>query len=180
MGGVLILFSIGYYFNGRAWAPFQLIQAATIMPFMLLGFQAKKIKIPVAKHVDSLVISFIGFVFVFYLSQFDRPLNLVSNTLQQNPLLFIVCGVMGIGSLFFLSISIGGWLSKILVFFGLESMILMGIHQEIRVLSGYLIQSFIYLSPVELLIVNLISIILLSVPIILFLNTFLPFFVGKE
>lgn len=179
-GGVMAMFIVGYAFSGKAYAPFQLTQAFTIMPFMWVGHLMKRFKMPEMKWWQSLILSVVAFAALFMLAQHDRAVNLVSNTLMYNPVRFFACGIIGIMALVLLSLSIKCKLSSVLAYLGVESMTLMGIHQEIRVLSGYLIQSFIYLSPVELLIVNLISIILLSVPIILFLNKFLPFFVGKE
>jgi len=180
MGGVIVSFAIGYYLSGKAYAPFQITQALTVIPVMLMGYSLKRIGLPELNRLQSLFLCLIGFVMVWFLSQYDRPVNLVSNTLMGNPLLFIACGALGIVSLILLSKNIFGLASRIFMFFGVESMTLMGIHQEIRSMSNLLANSFFELSRMQLLVVNLLSVFILSVPIIWLLNTYFPKLTGKR
>ena len=179
-GGVIVSFAIGYYLSGKAYAPFQITQALTVIPVMLMGYSLKRIGLPELNRLQSLFLCLIGFVMVWFLSQYDRPVNLVSNTLMGNPLLFIACGALGIVSLILLSKNIFGLASRIFMFFGVESMTLMGIHQEIRSMSNLLANSFFELSRMQLLVVNLLSVFILSVPIIWLLNTYFPKLTGKR
>ena len=183
-----VLFTVGYLFNGHSFLPFKVFSTLTAFLFMFLGYFSKQYfyKILHVKKVFVLMASLIGFLAVLILSFASKEtVVLVSNILPKNPLITLSAGFMGCFAILFLSI----WISensktaKILSFYGLNSMIIMGIHSEINFvcrLAFDLIHNIINISQGVRSVLILIITLLISIPVCSLLNKYIPILVGKR
>ena len=139
-----LLFLVGYLLNGKSVLPFKIIPAMTCVFFQLscelfkrfidnLGFEDSKI----LTGGTTALISLIGLLITFLLSTLEQPnLNVISNSFPNNIVVTLICAEIGSISICFLSIFIQTvcYMQGILSYYGSISLLIMGVHSEIRVI----------------------------------------------
>ena len=131
------LLGVGYCLNGVTQLPFKIIQSLSCVFFLFCGDLF--IKSCSGRKLDRKLLSITGivcFTLVYVLSLFEEPnLNVISNRFPNNPIVTIVAAILGCVSVCCISmgIEVVKGIAGILSYYGMISLLIMGIHSEIRV-----------------------------------------------
>ena len=178
----IALFVLAYCFNGSDYLPFKIFSTLSAYLFMSTGYiskdQIEKIYLKTNFGINILmIIFFFSTAFIFSTFQ-DTDLLLVSNILPHNIVLVLLCAFAGIFGLIFLSFTMEkNLLSKLLIYYGRNSLIIMGTHSELHFLSRFLLEKIGISGKINDVITFFITIILV-IPIIQILNNHFPKLVG--
>ena len=112
----------------------------------------------------------------------DKPLVLASNILPSNPMITLVGGLAGCFGLLILAILIEDIpvLSKLLAYYGINSLIIMGVHSEIYFALRLILEVYIGVSEKYLAFIICLLILILVIPICIILNNHCAILVGKR
>lgn len=136
----LFLYVCGYLCEGKDTLPFKLVSTFTTFIFVYLGYVGREIieimkKYSIWRILLIMVLSFGTLCLISFLLV-EKNLLLVNNILPQNPIITLIGSLSGIlsiicGSLILEKATI---LESIFSYYGKNSMIVMGIHSEIRMM----------------------------------------------
>jgi len=180
----LCLFMLAYLCNGKNFLPFKIFSTLSAFLFLYIGYIAKNILKGFSKSLSQLklvLMSGMCLMVVFFVAMaIDAPLFLVTNNLPQNSILTLIGGMLGCVGIYFLSVVIARTkVATFFSFFGVNSLIIMGIHTEIH--YGFrLIFEIIGLNKICTEVLLFAIILLLSFPASFLLNKYFPVLVGKR
>lgn len=140
----IVLFGFGYVCRGIR-IPFSITSALTAFLFFNVGDMAKNIlvKIQQRKKIVAFIKSGVCVVLVSISAQLsDKNLILASNALPGNVILMLSASMIGCFLLVYLSNMIVGMrcLQMLLTYLGKNSLIIMGVHSEIRVVCYFILE----------------------------------------
>ena len=180
-----VLFVIGYLLNGYDFLPFKIISTLTAFLFVFAGYCIKSVyqHIKDIKGYLSAFAGVIGLGIAFVMSVLaDKALILVSNKLPTNPIFTLVGGFMGCFGVLLLSIAIESIsiVSKPLVYCGINSLIIMGVHGEINFLFQLVLEELIGIPQSYSTVIIFVLTFVLVIPICAILNNYFPVLIGRR
>ena len=165
--------------------PFFIIQSLTTFIFVFIGYESKEFCMTLVKYSNNLLLSIVAFLSVIFTAllaqQSNCKLLLLNNILPDNILVLIGAALCGILSIVCLSILLSKipLIKTILIWCGVNSLIIMGTHVEIRTAINLLL-GHISLCDQQMVAIKTVSIILICIPIVYMLKTYFPILVyGK-
>lgn len=183
---------LAYVLQGETFLPFRLIQSLSAFLFFFAGDVCKKLCDSVSRWLDQRKLqNLVGYVaatvvllgITWWMARLsDKDLILAGNCLPDNWLVTVVGGMSGCLALMLLSMmtaSVPG-LSKFLAFFGCNSMVVMGLHSEIRVGSYFVLEVIMKLSGWMVELTVFVLTIVVCVPVVCFINRYLPVLSGRK
>ncbi len=179
------LFALGYFVRGNSILPFKIESALTGLLFVFLGYCMKDTIHYVSaqrKTGSLLILALVGFGVVALLSAFvDTTVILVSNVLPENWIYTILGGFFGCVGMLSLSFLLERVqrISTYIAFFGVNSLIIMGIHSEINFAMRFVFHILHFDSVMRPVLIFAITL-LLSVPICVIINKYFPILAGKR
>lgn len=184
-GGIAAtLFALGYICQDVSFLPFKIGSTLTAFIFVFWGYALKSI-LNSFRKVNMLILFtalLVCFAITAILSVFaDRTVTLVANMLPANWIVTLVGGASGCTGLLFLALLLEPKpiMSRLLAFFGSNSMIVMGIHSEINFACRLLFDIVGLEQKYHVLFIFLMTM-ALSIPICAFFNRYFPILGGKE
>lgn len=178
-----MLFIIGHQLRGKEFIPFFIIQSLTTFIFVFWGYVSKEYCMTLAKKSNTIllfVVAIISIVFTVFLAHNSNcKLVLLNNILPDNILVLLGAAVSGITSIVCFSVFLSKipFIKTILIWCGVNSLIIMGTHMEIRTAINLLFGN-IEMCNQLMVVVKTITIILISIPIVYILNSYVPFLVN--
>ena len=177
----VLVYVIGVYVGNNTLNLFKIMSASTCVIFYYLGYILKTLFASYDGKNCGVYFCVCAGVSL-YLSSFEAfPLNLITNTIPATPVLNFACGLLGCLSVFYLSFLIlkqSGALLKVVLLMGVNSLVVMGTHIEIKVVLSYILNRFFdpsyYMSLALLL-----CIIIFSVPICALYRKYVASLIGK-
>ena len=180
-----LLFIMGHQLRGKEFMPFFIIQSLTTFIFVFMGYVCKSYFMSLAKNSSTLwisIVTFISVVLTVLLAQLSNcKLILLNNILPDNVLVLLGAAASGITSIFCLSIIISKipHIRTFLIWCGVNSLIIMGTHVEIRTAINLFLGNILMCDQL-MVVVKTLSILLISIPIVYILNKYFPLLVyGK-
>lgn len=180
-----MLFIIGHQLRGKEFMPFFIIQSLTTFIFVFMGYVSKEYCMTLVKYSNTLLLSIVAIISVTFTALLAQHSNckllLLNNILPDNILVLIGAALCGITSIICLSILFSKipLIKTILIWCGVNSLIIMGTHVEIRTAINLLLGN-ISMCDQLMVIVKSFSILLISIPIVYMLKTYFPILVyGK-
>ena len=181
--GVIVL----YYFSAKTgWLnnlPCKLGQSIAALFFMCCGqlFESKLTKMSNLKPFASLMLAFVGMLMVLSIAWYlDDTIDMAGNHFPSSLLLATIVALVGCMSLYLLSSSIKHWkINKSIAFYGINSMLILGLHIPIRNIFR-LALSRMGLSSQQSTLPIFIMIMVVSLPLIMVVNKYVPFLVGMK
>ena len=179
-----VLFVLGYVFQGKGFLPFKIFSTLTVFLFVFIGYLLKSVFPALQKRSPLILLGgaagCFGLVFVATLFA-DKTVTLVANSFPTNPAATLLGGFAGCFGLVFLALLLTRVpkLSDALAFYGVNSLIVMGIHSEINFALRFLFH-LISLGQIYRVILIFLLTLILSVPICIILSKYFPVLVGKR
>ncbi|MDL2243589.1 acyltransferase family protein [Bacteroidales bacterium OttesenSCG-928-J19] len=160
--------------------PYFIDTSLSVLLFFHLGYRLRKVpKIMTKNKYDTYISSFCLFLFLLLIYIYPVPCDIRENLIKGNFFFFIAECLAAIFGLLYLSKCLSH--SKILTFYGKNSLIIVGTHLIILGIITYIESSYsitflsiFYGLPI------LIIILVFSIPVIWILNKYFPFFVSKK
>ena len=177
-----MLFIIGHQLRGKEFMPFFIIQSLTTFIFVFMGYVSKEYCMILVKYSNTLLLSIVAIISVTFTALLAQHSNckllLLNNILPDNILVLIGAALCGITSIICLSILFSKipLIKTILIWCGVNSLIIMGTHVEIRTAINLLLGN-ISMCDQLMVIVKSFSILLISIPIVYMLKTYFPILV---
>ena len=178
----LLLFILGHILNDFQKLPFFLVQSLTVYIFIFFGYSTKSfIKSTIYNISDVLVFGISLLVCLFISTNIKSDLILMNNHIPKNLLMVLIGGLSGCIMLKYLSIIICKIpkAANFFIYFGINSMIIMGTHSEIRVALNFLLNP-LNINSILLVLIKFILTLIISIPVIYFMNHYTPFLLGKQ
>lgn len=180
-----LLFIMGHQLRGKEFMPFFIIQSLTTFIFVFMGYVCKDYFMSLAKNSRTLwysIVTVISVALTVLLAQLSNcKLILLNNILPDNVLVLLGAAASGITSILCLSIIISKipLIKTMLIWCGVNSLIIMGTHVEIRTAINLFLGN-ISMCDQLMVVVKTLSILLISMPIVYILNKYFPLLVyGK-
>ena len=179
----IALFVLGSLCRGMSFLPFKIFSTLTAFFFIYCGYVSKTnlMRLKEKKIWILFLASVIAFGATFFAAtSAERTLLLTSNVLPSNIFLVLAGGIFGCIGLICLAMSVEKtrFLSALLAFYGVNSLIIMGIHSEIS-LFFLLIFKLVGVAYLPKIVLVMIITMILSIPFSILLNKYLPFMVGR-
>lgn len=177
----ILLFILGYLLRGYECMPLYIIQSLTTFIFVFLGYSLKDFFCNKAISIQPLFLVLLSLLFIlvgFILSKISNcKLLLLNNILPDNVFVLLGGAICGILAIFGISnlLSKVKYINTILTWCGINSMIIMGIHSEIKTVLNFMLSSIDL--PIGLIIASkTLLIMLISVPVSQLLKKVIPLF----
>lgn len=173
---------IGYKFNGKSFLPLKIIPSLTGIFFYWIGDMSKNIVYKLNNEKEFLLIK--GIMSLVFLVLIVLNTNaytiLVSNLLPKKLYLMLIEGFLGIMTTIYFSIFLSKYykISNFIEFYGKNSMLIMGIHSEIHLISRFILEKIGFTTSQTVIPVFIITL-LTIIPMSIVINKYFPVFNGK-
>ena len=177
-----MLFIIGHQLRGKELMPFFIIQGLTTFIFVFMGNVSKEYCMALVKYSNTLLLSIVAIISVIFTALLAQHSNckliLLNNILPDNILVLLGAAFSGIISILCFSILLSNipLIKTILIWCGVNSLIIMGTHIEIRTAINLLL-GHISMCDQLMVIVKTFSILLISIPIVYMFKKYCPILV---
>lgn len=179
---IIVFLVIGYKFNGKSFLPLKIIPSLTGIFFYWIGDMSKNIVYKLNNEKEFLLIK--GIMSLVFLVLIVLNTNaytiLVSNLLPKKLYLMLIEGFLGIMTTIYFSIFLSKYykISNFIEFYGKNSMLIMGIHSEIHLISRFILEKIGFTTSQTVIPVFIITL-LTIIPMSIVINKYFPVFNGK-
>ncbi len=178
----VFVFVVGLVFSSRIEVgPVRVINAFIGIFYFSFGNMFRKFEIKrLNNKCPNLILGVILLLIVIFASQYAGNISMAYNK-YGNPLIFVLCSILGSLGILFISKAIAH--SKILSYFGKNSLIIITTQFPIlgglRLLLEYVSANYFYIEEIFVVLIDFILTVLFEVIVIFAVNKFFPLFAGK-
>lgn len=175
----LIVSVIGFYINKWIDLPYFIDSAMSMTFFFAVGHYLKGSPIIFErKNTDYIILITSVILYIVLVNNFEIYSKVMQNEYKGNFVLVYLTALVGIAAVFYFSKRVRNL--KIISFFGVNSLIVLGTHQVLINVVSVLLKSVLYLDHYAGALVNLVITLAIEYVIILLFSRFVPFFVAKK